>query len=317
MTFAPHHRILCVLPAMLILLSLAACTGFKNGVYDTAIGRERREAGLAPSTRIIDGLEIAFLEGTGKGDHPTLVLVHGFGASKEIWLRFSQQVKNDFHIIAVDLPGHGESAKPMEMDYCIPNQVSYLRAFLDEMDIDRLHLAGNSMGGAVTALYAARYPDQIASITLFNPGGVYEYESELSRHLARGENPLIVENASDFSYLLDFSMEKKPFLIWPITSVMAERAVANRPINEKMYRDIRRDAYKDFGEVLAAIQAPALIVWGRQDRLIHFKNGRVFDEKIPDSRLVILDEIGHAPMIETPKVSAGLIRDFVAQIASR
>lgn len=308
--------VLRLLPVVMVLLTLTACSGFRHGVYDRVMDAERRGAGLEPAMLHVGELEIALLEGSGRGERPTLVLVHGLGASKEVWLRFSRQLKDDFHIIAIDLPGHGDSSKIMGKDYGRSSQVSYLRAILDEMAADRPHLAGNSMGGAIIALYAARYPDETASITLFNPAGVYEHESEFMQRLARGENPLIVKERRDFARMLDFSMEKKPFLPWPITRVMAEKAVANRPINEKIFSDARRDAAESFEGVLAETRVPALIVWGRHDRLIHWENGRVFDALIPDSRLVILDDVGHAPMVEAPEASAALMADFVRSIIS-
>lgn len=306
--------ILQLIPITLALLSLSACSGFKHVVYEKAMGFERREAGLEEKTLRVDELTVAVLEGKGRGERPTLVLVHGFGASKEVWLRFSRHLKDDFHIVAIDLPGHGDSSKPMDKDYGISSQMGYLRAILAEIGADRPHLAGNSMGGAIITLYAARFPEEISSITLFNPGGVYVHESELMQCLSRGENPLIVKEHGDFDRLMDFSMEKKPFLPWPIASVMAEKAVANRPINDKMFSDTRRDARNDFNEVLAAVKIPALIIWGRHDRVINSENGRVFEEQIPDSRLVILEDVGHAPMIETPWVSAQLMEEFVMSI---
>ena len=300
---------------VMVLLTLTACSGFRHGVYDRVMDAERRGAGLEPALLRVDDFEIALLEGSGRGERPTLVLVHGLGASKEVWLRFSRQLKDDFHVIAIDLPGHGDSSKIMDKDYGRSSQVSYLRAVLAEMAVDSPHLAGNSMGGAIITLYAARYPDETASITLFNPAGVYDHESEFMQRLARGENPLIVKERRDFERMLDFSMEKKPFIPWPITRVMAEKAVSNRPINEKIFSDARRDAADSFEEVLTATRVPALIVWGRHDRLIHWENGRVFDALIPDSRLVILDDVGHAPMVEVPEASAALMADFVRSIS--
>lgn len=296
------------------LLALAGCSGFKHNAYDLAIGYERRGAGLELSTLFVDDFEIAVLEGKGKGERPTLVLVHGFGASKEVWLRFSRQLKDDFHIIAIDLPGHGDSSKHMNKDYDISSQILYLRAILSELAVEAPHLAGNSMGGAIVTLYAARFPEDVASLTLFNPSGVYTHESEMMAYLARGENPLIVRKPEDFDRLLRFSMEKKPFLVWPISSVLAERAIANQAINEKMFGDIRRDAPGDFGAALPHVWAPALVIWGRHDRVINVENGRVFEALMPDARLVILEDVGHAPMIETPLESAKLMREFVLSV---
>lgn len=310
----PLNDLLRLASIIVCLLALTACSGFKHGAFDLAMGCERRSAGLELSTLFVNEFEISVLEGQGKGERPTLVLVHGFGASKEVWLRLSRHLKDDFHIIAIDLPGHGDSSKHMDKDYDISSQVLYLRAILSELAVEAPHLAGNSLGGTIVTLYAARYPEKIASITLFNPGGVHTHESELTGYLARGENPLIVRNREDFDRLIRFSMEKKPFLVWPVSSVLAERAIANQAINEKMFSDIRRDAPGELGAALPHVWAPALIIWGRHDRLINVENGRVFEALMPDARLVILEDVGHVPMIETPRASAKLMRDFVLSV---
>jgi len=69
--------------------------------------------------------------------------------------------------------------------------------------------------------------------------------------------------------------------------------------------------------VLGAIRVPTLIVWGRNDRLINAENAKIFDELIPDSRLVILDDVGHSPMLEVPETAANLLVEFVLSVRSK
>ena len=341
------HAIFLMVPIIFILVTLTACSDFKHGIYDVVMGMERRQAGVETAVLKVDDFEIALCEGRGRGERPALVMVHGFGASKEVWFRLCRHLNDDFHVIAIDLPGHGESSKHMDRDYSISNQTAYLRAILAQLKVEKPHLAGNSMGGAIIALYAALYPDDIAGITLFNPGGINVYESDLNRYLAEGKNPLIVETSGDLKKLMDFSMERPPFLLWPITSVMAEKAVSNRTMHDKIFNDLLQNwavgsgvapagadastlslwgqndrviqvnnghAFDDFADVLRAIRVPALIVWGKNDRLINAENGRIFDDLIPDSRLVVLDDVGHSPMLEVPKTSATLMAEFVWSI---
>lgn len=322
MGFIRQHMLLRLLPAVLILFAVSGCSCFKQGAYTMAMEIERCGTGLSPATLTVDGMEIAIFEGNGRGEKPPLVLLHGFGASKEVWLRFSRHLKDDFHIIAIDLPGHGASSKPMDREYSLCNQLTWLRGALTEMGLERPHMAGNSMGGLIVALYADRYPEDVASITLFNPGGISAHESEFMQYLARGENPLLVENTDDFMQVMDFTMERKPFLVWPITSVLAEKAILNRPIHQKIFEDSRLKECilhekEGFRETLGAIRVPALIIWGRHDRLVHVHNALVFNELIPGSRMVIIEEAGHAPMLEVPQISADRLREFIIKAPSR
>ncbi len=296
-------------------MDMAPCIRFKHAMYDMAMGLERMGTGLIPGTVSVDGMEIAVLESRGKRVRPVLMLVHGFGSCKEAWLRMSKHLKDDFHIIAMDLPGHGDSSKQMEKNYSLADQTAYLRAIINELGVEKPHLAGNSMGATIIALYASRYPEEVASITLFNPAGVSVHGSEFTQHLTRGENPLIIKSVDDYRRVMDFTMEKKLFLLWPMTDVLASKAISDRALREKIFEDSRlKDILLNenvgFREVLRSIHAPTLIIWGRHDRLVDAKNAPLFDKLIPDSRLVILDDVGHAPMLEAPRISAKHIRDF-------
>ena len=94
---------------------------------------------------------------------------------------------------------------------------------------------------------------------------------------------------------------------------MEEKAIANREVNEVIFRAIRDTGFEpDFRNAITNIQAPVLVVWGKLDRVIDYRNADVFVEAIPNARKAILDEIGHAPMVEAPEESAALFRDFLA-----
>jgi len=123
-----------------------------------------------------------------------------------------------------------------------------------------------------------------------------------------------VKNQQDYDELLDFVMEERPFIPWPISSVMARKAVANRRINEKIFNDIIKDTDSDFAATLSEIEVPSLVLWGSEDRVISVRNASLVAEALPNSRLEILEGIGHVPMLEAPEKTAELIRE-VAEAA--
>lgn len=294
------------------VLLLAGCT--KQGLYESAIGWERSSAGLETARLTVDELDIAYLRSKEAVDGDTVVLIHGFGANKDNWTRLAKELKGEFNIYAFDLPGHGDSSKPLDIGYRFEDQVRYLNRIFAELDITRAHIMGNSMGGAIAALYAATHPEQIRSVMLFNPAGIFEHESELVGLVVEGENPLIPKKAGDFNRLLDFALEKRPFVPWPIFDVMEDKAIANREINEIIFAAIRDTGFEpDFRNDITQIEAPVLVVWGKLDRVISYRNAEVFVQAIPDARKVILDDIGHAPMVETPDQSAQMFRDFLEE----
>lgn len=301
------------LPVVLFLLITAILSGCsRQAIYDTAIDWERSAAGLEPDRIAVGELDIAYLRNKETVDGDTIVLIHGFGANKDNWTRLARELTDEFNVYAIDLPGHGDSSKELDLGYRFEDQVQHVARILDALNIDQAHLMGNSMGGAITALYSATFPEQVRSAVLFNPAGIFEYESELVELVTEGDNPLIPKESGDFDRLLDFALEKRPFVPWPILGVMEEKAIANREVNQVIFAAIRDTGFEsDFRTAIREVTVPVLVVWGKEDRVINYRNADLFVEAIPRSTKVILDDIGHAPMVEAPKRSAQLFRDFI------
>lgn len=306
-----QRTVLLVVSTLIITLMISACS--RQSLYDSAIGWERSSAGLEASSINVGEMTIAYLSNAEPVDGETIVLIHGFGANKDNWTRLARQLSDDFNVYAIDLPGHGDSSKELDLGYRFEDQVAHLSKILGALGIQKMHMMGNSMGGAITALYAATYPDRIRTAVLFDPAGIFEYDSELVSLVMDGDNPLIPSEEGDFKRLVDFALEKKPFVPWPIYDVMEEQAIANRKVNEVIFDAIRDTGYEqDFRDTITRIQAPVLVVWGMEDRVINYRNADVFVAQIPHADKVILEGVGHAPMIEVPEESARLFREFTA-----
>jgi len=299
-----------------LTISLLLSASSRQGIYETAIGLERSSAGLEADTVAVDNLEIAYLRNHQAVNGDTIVMIHGFGANKDNWTRLAGHLTDDFNVYAIDLPGHGDSSKPLDIGYRLEDQAGYVAQILEALSVDDAHIMGNSMGGAITALYAANHPGKVKSAVLFDPAGILEYESELVDLVMEGDNPLIPKKPGDFERLMEFALEKEPFVPWPIMGVMEERAIANREVNEVIFAAIRDAGFEsDFRNAITRIQAPVLIIWGKEDRVINYRNGEVFAAAIPNARLELMDGIGHAPMVEAPAESAKLFQTFIDQPA--
>ena len=301
--------LLIILAASLLF---SACS--RQDIYQTAIDFERSSAGLEAASVAVGNLDIAYLRNQEMSAGDTIVMIHGFGANKDNWTRLAGHLTDDFNVYAIDLPGHGDSSKPLDIGYRLEDQAGYVAKILEALSVEDAHIMGNSMGGAITALYAANYPGKVKSAVLFDPAGMLEYESELVDLGMEGDNPLIPKKTGDFERLMEFALEKEPFVPWPIMGVMEERAIANRDINEVIFAAIRDAGFEsDFRNAITRIQAPVLIIWGKEDRVINYRNGEVFAAAIPNARLELMDGIGHAPMVEAPAESAELFRTFIGQ----
>lgn len=284
---------------------------YKVELYESAMALQEQSLRLKPLTVQVEGFEWSYLENDLRGQKPTLLMVHGFGAFKENWLDLATQLKDEFHLVLVDLPGHGASSFDPALRYDLDDQVQRLHAFTQAIGLQAFHIIGNSMGGGIAALYGGLYPEQISSVILLNPAGIRDVKSQYDQYLDKGENPLIVENEADFEFLVDFAMEQRPFIPWPFTTVSTQRMQQRKAKNDQIFSDLVGTHQFEFKDVITNITSPTLVVWGKQDRVLAAGNAVEFQRLIPHAQVALLEGVGHAPMLEIPVQCADLVRNFI------
>lgn len=276
---------------------------------------ERQLAGLDSRQVQVGEFNVHYYEGGPQGAE-TILMIHGFGADKDNWLRFSRPLTARYHVVALDLPGFGDSSKP-EASYDVGTQVERLNAFAKAIGLHKLHLIGNSMGGHIAALYAARHPEEVLSVALLNNAGVNAPQaSELFKRLDRGDaNPLLVRNADDFSNMLDLLFVEKPPLPGSLKQYLAERAMASHDFNQKIFNQLR-ERYIPLETELAKIQVPTLLLWGDQDQILDVSSIKVMQPLLKQPTVVIMQACGHLPMIERPEETAEHYQTFLDSVKS-
>jgi len=284
---------------------------YKTEFYQAAMDYDAEQSGLVKKSIKISAGEMVYYENKQPITKPSVVLLHGFTASKENWLKFSRPFKDDYHVVIVDFMGHGESSKNLDLTFSLDNQVLWLDELITRLKIDKIHIAGNSMGGAISAMYATQYPQKILTATLIAPAGVHINPSVMTEFWEKGENPLIASDVEDFYKVMDYALEKTPFIPWPVIQSLAEQAINSKPIYEKVFEDIKPALDSDFAPVLKQIKAPTLVLWGEQDQIISYKDSEFFAENISDVKVKIWPGVGHVPMMEIPEVSAALMIEHI------
>lgn len=278
---------------------------YRYELYSLAIQFESENAKLSPKSTTINHQNYYYLSRDIPTSAQTVVLLHGFSANKENWLRFSQNIPSSYQIFAFDLLGHGEHAIKLDSDYSIETQVAYLHTFIHEVIKQPIHIVGNSMGGAIASLYAATYPEEVKTLMLISPAGVHNIPSDMDKIIKeKGSNPLIASSVSQFFEVIDFVMEDKPFIPDAILTVQAEKSVRRYALNQKIFSDIRKDLEKNLDQKFSQINAQTLILWGKEDRVINVENSQRYAELIPNAKPSILEGIGHLAMIEAPELAA-------------
>lgn len=298
-----------------LVLLLAATAGvlyaFPSTLLATVQFVESRRAGLSEKTLQVDNLEIRYYEG-GPDKAQTLLLIHGFGADKSNWSRFARLLTDRYHVIAVDLPGFGDSSRPQNISYDVGTQAERLADFMRELGIGRFHVVGNSMGGHIAALLAARHPQEILSVGLFDNAGVTApRQSELFQRLSNGEgNPLVLRSVDDFPALLDFVFVQQPPLPSRLQHYLAERSLERSAFNGMVFQQLR-ERYIPLEPELPKITAPTLLLWGDRDRVLDVSSIDVMKPLLQKPAVAILRDCGHVPMIERPEETAQLYLDFL------
>lgn len=305
------HLTLAILVVAAVVLS--GCSKYK--MYSMAIESGRSKAGLSLKKATISIGEVVYLDNAEDQGEPkdrgTILMIHGFGGDKDNWIRLCDKMPEGYRFLVPDLPGHGESASDLSNTYTIENQARWLAEFLAAVHVDKVHLAGNSMGGAISVRLALDHPEMVKSLALLDSAGVFRTESEYIKMVKQGVNPLVVSSEEDFKRLANLVMEKRPYVPGPIFQVLTERKIARKAKDEKIFQDMQADILSVENQ-LPGLNLPTLIVWGDHDRVLHVDNASVFHEKIKGSQLTILENIGHIPMLEDPKKTAGVYEAFLA-----
>jgi pyruvate dehydrogenase E2 component (dihydrolipoamide acetyltransferase) len=263
------------------------------------------QAAAAPRDIDAGGRRLRVLD-LGGGDATPIVLIHGFGADLNGWMFAQPVLAETRRTIALDLPGHGASVK--EVGAGDPDGfVMAISGALAALGIDRVHLVGHSMGGAIAATLAAREPDRVASLTLIAPAGL---GLEINHGFIDGF----------------VSAQRRREMQEVLALLVHDPALVSRQMVEDVLRYKRLDGAQPALETVArawfpegrqavsidpaALSVPVQIVWGRDDRIIPVAHAEALAGRIP---VHILDGAGHLPHMEKAGEVNRLIAGFIAQ----
>lgn len=275
-----------------------------NPWYGGLIGIHRKRHGVGNE-------KIVWLE-SGNPMGPPLVLLHGFAAAKEHWLPLLPFL-SQYRILIPDLPGWGESGFNPDRAFGLEEQAARLDNWLREQGLKGVHIVGNSMGGAIAGLFTARYPDMVSSLVLMDALGVPgEVHTHFVDEVLRGKNRLVPRDAAGVLKLTELVFHNRA-LATSAAFFSASELIHRRDVNAFLFQEMlsRRPDYNK--ATFEDVKAPTLVMWGREDEVLHVSSAYTFERLIPRSELCIFDGVGHLPMIESPMQCAQAIRDFISR----
>jgi pimeloyl-ACP methyl ester carboxylesterase len=257
------------------------------------------------------------------GSGPPVVALHGLGATKGSFLPTAAELGERFRVIAVDLPGFGDSDKPIGASYDARFFARAVIDLLDTLELDRVHLVGNSLGGRIALEIGVLDPDRVDRLALLCPALAWRRERRLAPlfRLARPELGLVQLAPRALVEAIVRRLIPGADEGWTAAGVDEFLRAYLTPAGRAAFYASARQIYLDephgddgFWPRLGGLEPDALFVWGRHDRLVPVAFARHVTAALPHSRHIVLD-CGHVPQIERPRRTHQVVGEFLGEAA--
>jgi pimeloyl-ACP methyl ester carboxylesterase len=283
---------------------------------------------MKPATTLeeiqIHGHRVRYRTASSDPANPVLLLVHGIAGSSQTWEEIIPALARDYTVIAPDLLGHGESAKPRG-DYSLGAYASGLRDLLAVLGHDRATVVGHSLGGGIAMIFAYQFPERTERMVLVDSGGLGREVSIALRaaSLPGSEyvlpllfsTPLLRAGGAIAGALGKLGLQTGPDMEEVARGVASFADVHTRTAFVHTVRAVidpagQRVSARD--RLYLADGMPTLIIWGENDPIIPIEHGRAAAELIAGSRMETFPGAGHFPHRDDPMRFIDVLQDFLA-----
>jgi pimeloyl-ACP methyl ester carboxylesterase len=251
-----------------------------------------------------------------------VVFLHGNPGSHQDWLDLVPAAGAAGRALAFDLPGFGRAGKPRGFDYTVGGYARWVAEALRELGVRRAHLVLHDFGGAIGLLWAVVHPDSFASVVLINTGALRGYRPHRMARLWRtpvvGELVQLASTPDAVKRALSRG-NPRPLPGWFLDRVAHDYDRATKRVVLSLYRatDFGGPEAEQLYDALRALDRPALVVWGAEDRYIGRRYADQQRETFPRARVVVLEGLGHWPWIDDLQaVEAELVPFLREQVAA-
>ncbi|GAB9468413.1 Monoacylglycerol lipase abhd6-a [Globisporangium polare] len=267
-----------------------------------------------------DEFNWSYMEREGKEQDTcdAVVFLAGFGAFKESWVRVACGMDRKYQVLIPDLPGQGRTT-PVNalMDYSVDNQARRLHAFIEKtVPADKkVHLVGISMGGMISGVYAAKYPERIKSLTMICPAGIFmKNKSDAMRIMEdTRRNLLLAQTAEEINEMHKMTTHDAKDLPHFLAETIGKERAKQLPVLEKMASDCLLTP-TILEEFLPKIRAKTLLMWGMNDRLLDVSCVERVNElmTVDEKHVVLFEECGHVVQHQKHQECTAAINQLLA-----
>ena len=249
------------------------------------------------------------------GQGPTIVLLHGFAARKEVWLKVAPMLTAHFHVVIPALPGWGESSRNPGASYNIDNQAERLNDFIQTLHLQHALIVGHSMGGAIAGVYAAEHPQDVAELALVDAFGLKFKENAFAKEALGGKDPFVFDDRAGFARANAWAFEHVPKLPGRFIDVLVADNVKNRAFIDSTFKELSENSQVlSLQTRLDKLSMPVLGMWCRDDKIIDIsaleslRSGLTHAPSISTS---ILNGCNHMPQLEKPEAFTQVLTSFM------
>lgn len=240
------------------------------------------------------------------GSGPAVLILHGWGGSSDSWLEVQQLLAMaGFRVIIPDFPGFGKSSTP-EKAWDNDDYLNWLLEFISHLNLDKFFLISHSFGGRIAIKFAVKYPERIEGLIFCSPAGVKvepSFKARIIFTLARIGNAIFTPK-----HLKRFKDGIRNIFYIFLRNKDYVKAKGN------MRETIKKVLNEDLMVLLSEIKSKTLVIWGENDKMVPVKQAYIYKDKIRDSRVEILPEIGHSPHLEMPERLVEIIINFLKSL---
>lgn len=293
-----------------LLLGMACVAWYPAAVLSLMRLRLRQACKLHESTLTVDGMRWSYLIG---GQGPTLVLLPGLGGNKYQWGLPFLRLAAHHRVIALDLPGGGGTSGRMDLD-CTPERLaSHVGRVLDRLGVQSFTLIGASIGGYVAGHLAAQCGSRVETLVLMNPAGLTaeEHTPVVASFLTSGRHPFSYTSVAEMDALYEVLFNKPPAMPMPLKRYLARRNERYVEDREMLLHGLRRAGLGGLSAALSGFHGRVLLIWGRDDKLLHGASVSALVKAAPHSHVVEVRDCGHLPYMERPDVCIREVTRFL------
>lgn len=235
------------------------------------------------------------------GEGPVVIVLHGLFGALSNFKDVLNHFQSSYRVVIPIMPLY---TLPV-LNTNVKNLMKHIREFIDYKGFEKVNLLGNSLGGHVALVYAAKYPEKVDTITLTGSSGLYE--NTMGQSYPRKGN-------------IDYVRERVQYTFYDPKTATDELvnecfAIVNDRMKTLKILSLAKSAIRhNMAEELPNMKMSTCLIWGKQDNITPPEVGEEFNKLMPNSDLFWMDQCGHAPMMEKPEEFNGIYEAWLNKV---